>query len=146
MKLSSKEFGPNQMIPQKFTCKGANINPELLIADLPPETKSLVLIVDDPDAPAGTWVHWVIYDIPPVASIKENSAPGTQGINDFRKNAYGGPCPPSGTHRYFFKAYALDVKLNLPEGQSKAQIEKAIEGHILQKDELVGLFSATGNR
>ncbi len=143
MKLTSPEFKHNQQIPKKFTCKGANINPQLKIEQLPPGTKSLVLIVDDPDAPGKTFVHWVLYDIPPTASIFENSHPGTQGMNDYRVNAYRGPCPPSGVHRYFFKIYALDTLLDLPEGKNKAQIEHAMEGHILGKDELIGVFPSS---
>jgi len=140
MKLMSPEFEHNQFIPKKFTCVGNDVNPALKIEDVPKEAQSLVLIIDDPDAPAGTWVHWVVYDIPVISQIGENTIPGTQGINDFKKINYGGPCPPSGTHRYFFKLYALDIKLNLPEGKTKAQIEKATEGHIIENDELMGLF------
>jgi Raf kinase inhibitor-like YbhB/YbcL family protein len=119
---------------------GDDVSPTLDIKGMPKEAQSLVLIVDDPDAPVGTWVHWVVYDIPVIAVIKEGSVPGTQGINNFNKINYGGPCPPSGTHRYFFKLFALDTKLNLPPGKTKAQIEKAMDGHILGKDELIGLF------
>ena len=141
MKITSPEFGNNQSIPKKFTCQGEDISPALFIEGVPGEAKSLALIVDDPDAPMGTWVHWVVFDIPATASrIEENSIPGKQGFNDFRKNNYGGPCPPSGTHRYFFKIYALDVMLNLSEGITKAALEKAMQGHILDKAELVGLY------
>jgi len=140
MKLTSPAFEYNKFIPKKFTCLGEDVNPTLDIKDIPRGAQSLVLIVDDPDAPVGTWVHWVVYDIPVTDLIKENSIPGTQGINDFNKINYGGPCPPSGTHRYFFKLYALDTKLNLAQGRTKTQIEKAMDGHILEKDELIGLF------
>ena len=140
MKLTSPEFEHNKFNPKKFTCLGQDVSPALNIKDMPKEAQSLVLMVDDPDAPVGTWVHWVVYDIPVTPIIREGSIPGTQGINDFNKVNYGGPCPPSGTHRYFFKLFALDTKLNLPPGKTKAQIEKAIEGHILRKDELIGLF------
>lgn len=122
MKLTSPEFEHNKLIPRKFTCMGEDVNPALHIKDIPKAAQSLVLIVDDPDAPMGNWVHWVVYDIPAIADIKEGSIPGTQGINDFNKINYGGPCPPSGTHRYFFKLYALDTKLNLPQGRTKTQI------------------------
>lgn len=143
MKLSSKEFSHQGFIPKKFTCKGENISPELKITDIPAAAKSLVLIVDDPDAPVGDWVHWVLYDIPPTTTtIKENSPIGIAGMNDFKKNAYGGPCPPSGTHRYFFKMYALDTKLNLPQGKTKKQIEEAMQSHIIERAEYVGLFSS----
>jgi len=140
MKLKSPSFEHNGFIPKRFTCQGEDINPELVIEGIPRDTKSLALIVDDPDAPMGTWVHWVVYDIPVIDRIKENSIPGKQGINDFRKMNYGGPCPPSGTHRYFFKIYALDTVLNLKEGKTKEQLEDAMQGHILDKAELVGLY------
>lgn len=140
MKLTSPEFKNNDNIPKRFTCQGEDISPELDIQGLPDGAKSLALIVDDPDAPMGTWVHWVVYDIPVASKIKENSIPGKQGINNFGRRDYGGPCPPSGTHRYFFKLYALDKELNLKEGVSKKDLEKAMEGHILEKTELVGLY------
>lgn len=140
MNVSSPAFGYNQMIPQKFTCLGKNINPSLEIKDIPSATESLVLIVDDPDAPGGTWVHWVVYDIPVSKTIKENSIPGVQGMNDFKRINYGGPCPPSGIHRYYFKLYALDRKMNLPAGKTKNEIEASMQGHIIANDELIGLF------
>lgn len=140
MRLSSPEFEHNQLIPEKFTCDGEDVNPTLNIEDIPLETKSLALIVDDPDAPMGTWVHWVMFDIPVISKIGENSIPGIQGTNDFRKLDYGGPCPPSGTHRYFFKLYALDCELNLEEGVSKKDVEEAMQGHILAQTELIGLY------
>ena len=140
MKLSSPEFENNTFIPRKFTCQGEDINPPLIIEDIPDNTKSLALIVDDPDAPIGIWVHWVVYDIPVISHIDEDSIPGKQGINDFGRRDYGGPCPPSGTHRYFFKLYALDTELNLKEDIKKKDLEKAMEGHILDKSELIGLY------
>jgi Raf kinase inhibitor-like YbhB/YbcL family protein len=140
MKLSSPAFENNGPIPVKYTGDGADINPPLVIENLPAGTKSLVLIVDDPDAPMGVWLHWLVYDIAPVTKIAENSIPGTQGINDFRKKNYGGPYPPSGTHRYFFRLYALDTVLKFPEGQTRKTVEKAMEGHILGKAELVGTY------
>jgi len=140
MKLTSPEFANNQFIPAKFTCEGDDINPSLIIEDIPRQAKSLALIIDDPDAPAGIWVHWVVYDIPLVLRIEENSVPGKQGINDSRRKEYGGPCPPSGTHRYFFKIYALDTMLNLGEGVNKVGLEKSMQGHIVDKAELVGLY------
>jgi Raf kinase inhibitor-like YbhB/YbcL family protein len=125
MKLTSPAFEHNKSIPSKYTCQGEDVNPALAIDDIPEGTKSLALIVDDPDAPMGTWVHWVVYDIAPTSRIiDENSIPGKQGINDFRKKNYGGPCPPSGTHRYFFKVYALDTQLNLEEGINKRLIKE----------------------
>jgi len=140
MKLTSPEFGNNGFIPQKFTCEGEDINPPLVMESIPAMAERLALIIDDPDAPVGTFVHWVVYDIPVVSRIEENSIPGMQGINDFRRKNYGGPCPPSGTHRYFFKVYALDERLGLAEGINKADLEKAMEGHILAKTELIGLY------
>jgi len=140
MKLTSSEFKNNGHIPSKFTCEGEDVSPALLIEDIPSDAKSLALIVDDPDAPMGTWVHWVVYGMDIISKIEEGSIPGKQGINDFGRKDYGGPCPPSGTHRYFFKIYALDAMLGLDEGISKKQLEKAMEGHILDKAELVGLY------
>ena len=141
MKITCDKFAHNGLIPTKYTCMGANINPPLTINDIPPKAQSLVLIVDDPDAPGGTWVHWVVYDMPVKTKIDENTVPGKIGINDFRDTHYGGPCPPSGKHRYCFKLFALDTKLNLPEGQKKSQVEEAMKGHVLATDELVGLYS-----
>jgi Raf kinase inhibitor-like YbhB/YbcL family protein len=140
MKLSSPEFEHNQAIPAKFTCQGKDVSPALVIEDIPKEAKALSLIVDDPDAPMGTWVHWVLYDIPLTDRIEENSIPGKQGLNDFGRKNYGGPCPPSGEHRYFFKIYALDKKLDLPEGVSKQDLEEEMSGHILDQAELIGLY------
>jgi Raf kinase inhibitor-like YbhB/YbcL family protein len=140
MKLESPEFENGQYMPDKFSCDGKDMNPALIIENIPKETKSLALIVDDPDAPVGLWVHWVVFDIAPVSEIKENSIPGKQGINSAGERNYHGPCPPSGTHRYFFKVYALDTALNFKEGISKAQLENAMQGHILDNAELVGLY------
>ncbi|MBN2120821.1 MAG: YbhB/YbcL family Raf kinase inhibitor-like protein [Candidatus Omnitrophica bacterium] len=140
MKLTSPEFKHNELIPKKFTCQGQDVNPALVIEGVPQDTQSLSLIVDDPDAPMGTWVHWVVFDIPVVSKIEESSIPGKQGFNDFGREDWGGPCPPSGTHRYFFKLYALDTSLNLKEGISKEELEGAMQGHILDKAELIGLY------
>lgn len=139
MKLESPEFKNNEYIPKKFTCRGENINPALTIEGIPAGTKSIALIFDDPDAPGGNWVHWVVFDIPVISKIEENSVPGKQGINDFGRISYGGPCPPFGTHRYIFKLYTLDAELNLEEGISKADLEKAMDKHVLAKAELIGL-------
>ncbi len=141
--ISSPAFGHNGNIPSKYTCDGKDLNPPLAIRNVPPGAKSLVLIVDDPDAPAGTWVHWLLWNIAPdAAEIREDSVPkgAIQGINDFRKHAYGGPCPPSGTHRYFFKLYALDGLLNIGPNSQKAELEKAMQGHILSQTEIIGLY------
>ncbi len=140
MRITSPEFEHNTLIPKKFTCEGQDINPALLISDIPAQAKSLALIVDDPDAPMGTWVHWVVYDIPVGNRIGENTIPGKQGVNNSGIKKYHGPCPPSGTHRYFFKIYALDILLNLDEGVSKGALEKTMQGHILDKSELIGLY------
>jgi Raf kinase inhibitor-like YbhB/YbcL family protein len=143
MEILSPEFQSNGFIPKKFTCQGEDVSPALIIKDIPKEAKSLALIVDDPDAPRGTWVHWVVFDLPLINRIEENSTLGKQGRNDSGRNDYAGPCPPSGTHRYFFKIYALDKMLNLSEGITKQKLEKAMEGHILKQAELMGLYKKT---
>jgi len=140
LRVSSPIFQNNQLIPPKYTCDGDDVNPSLRIEGIPREAQALVLIVDDPDAPMGTWDHWVVWNIPPVERIEENSVPGIQGLNDFNKHSYGGPCPPSGTHRYFFKVYALDMKLNLDPNSRKKDVEKAMKGHILAEGRIVGLY------
>lgn len=140
IRVSSTAFSAGGMIPPQYTCDGANVNPPLDIQNIPENAKCLALIVDDPDAPAGTWVHWVVWNIPVTQRIGENEAPGTEGLNDFKKHTYGGPCPPSGTHRYFFKVYALDVPLGLPGDTRKADLEKAMNGHILGYGELMGQY------
>lgn len=146
MKLTSPAFENGSYIPARFTCDGSDINPALVIENVPAGTKTLALVADDPDAPVKTWVHWVVYDIDPTTkTIKENSVPGKQGLNDFRRNNWGGPCPPSGIHRYYFKLYALDNILGIGEGIDKKGLEKAMTGHILAESELVGLYKRGGN-
>jgi Raf kinase inhibitor-like YbhB/YbcL family protein len=141
LSVMSPTFENNQLIPAKYTCDGDDVNPPLAIEGIPEGTKTLALIVDDPDAPMGTWDHWIVWNIPATTSkIAENTVPGTEGLNDFRKRSYGGPCPPSGTHRYFFKVYALDVKLDLSQTARKRDVEKAMQGHVLAEGELVGLY------
>ena len=143
LQLVSPAFKHNEFIPEKYTCDGKDINPPLLIENIPSGTKSMALIVDDPDAPAGTWVHWVVWNISPdTKEMKESSVPegAQQGVNDFRKHEYGGPCPPSGTHRYFFKLYTLDTMLNLGSKAKKSDLEQAMKGHILEKTELIGRY------
>jgi Raf kinase inhibitor-like YbhB/YbcL family protein len=143
LKLSSTAFAHNAFIPSQYTCDGADVSPPLAIENVPIETKALALIVDDPDAPAGTWVHWVVWNISPsTREVKENSVPedAFQGMTDFRKQKYGGPCPPSGVHRYFFKLYALDAMLSLGPQVDKAVLERAMKGHILAQTELIGLY------
>ena len=140
MKITSPSFRNNEKMPAKFTYDGLDINPSVEIENIPAGTKSLALIVDDPDAPMKTWVHWVVYDIPPVSRIEEGSIPGKQGINDSGGKNHHGPCPPSGTHRYYFKIYALDKVLDLNDGISKADLEKAMQRSILSSAELIGLY------
>lgn len=140
MKLISPAFSNNSFIPKEYTGLGADVNPPLVIENIPVGAKSLALIVDDPDAPAGTWVHWVVFDIPVVSKIDKDSIPGKFGMTDSGRPQYHGPNPPSGTHRYFFKIYALDKILGLKEGINKQTLEKAMQGHILDKAELIGLF------
>ena len=141
LSVMSPTFENNQLIPAKYTCDGDDVNPPLAIDGIPEGTKTLAVIVDDPDAPMGTWDHWIVWNIPATASkIAENTVPGTEGMNDSRRRSYGGPCPPSGTHRYFFKVYALDVKLDLSPTSRKSDVEKAMQGHVLAKGELVGLY------
>ncbi|MDD5173460.1 MAG: YbhB/YbcL family Raf kinase inhibitor-like protein [Candidatus Omnitrophica bacterium] len=141
MKLTSPSFKNNEKMPAKFTCDGEGVNPALRIENLPEGTKSLALIVDDPDASMKTWVHWVVYDIPPSGYIEEDSIPGKQGINDSGGKDYSGPLPPSGTHRYYFKIYALDKVLGLNDGISKKDLEKAMQRSILSSAELIGLYN-----
>ena len=142
--ITSPSFQAGGDIPTKFTCNGTNVSPELQISSVPNEAKSLVLIVDDPDAPRGLFTHWIVWNIDPKTTrMAENSAPtaGVQGINDFGKRNYGGPCPPSGTHRYFFKIFALDTKLELKPGARRAELDAAMRGHILAQGELMGRYS-----
>ena len=150
LQISSTAFPEGGSIPKIYTCDSDNVSPPLAWSGAPTGTKSLALIVDDPDAPMGTWVHWVLFDIPAsLSSLPEavDRTPtvqgiGTQGKNDFGKTGYGGPCPPRGKpHRYFFKLYALDMALNLKAGASKAEVEKAMRGHILAQGLLIGTYS-----
>lgn len=140
LSVSSPAFEHNALIPAKYTCDGEDVSPPLTVEGAPEETRSLVLVVDDPDAPMGTWDHWVVWNIPPTRSIAEDTVPGTEGLNTYRRHSYGGPCPPSGTHRYFFKVYALDIMLNLSSNATKRDVEKAMQGHVLAKGELIGLY------
>ena len=139
--IKSPSFQHNSPIPKKYSCDGEGTNPPLTIEGTPKESKSIALVVDDPDAPGGTFDHWVVWNISPSTSkIAERSVPGTEGLNSMRKPGYTGPCPPSGTHRYFFKVYALDTQLTLGAKSTKRDLEKAMQGHILAKGELIGLY------
>lgn len=147
--LTSSAFKNGENIPQKHTCEGQDVSPPLDWTDPPQGTQSYALIADDPDAPGGTWVHWVAYDLPPsmhqlpegVPKTEEISGGGRQGINDFRRAGYGGPCPPPGSpHRYFFKLYALNAMLNLKPKASKKEVEQAMQGHIVAQAELMGKY------
>ena len=142
--ITSSSFQAGGDIPAKFTCDGTNVSPALQIGGVPNEAKSLVLIVDDPDAPRGLFTHWIIWNIDPKTTrVAENSAPaaGVQGTNDFGKRNYGGPCPPSGTHRYFFKIFALDTKLELKPNARRAELDAVMRGHVLAQGELMGRYS-----
>ncbi len=141
--LTSSAFREGASIPVKHTCDGPDVSPPLAWSGAPKNTKTFALICDDPDAPAGTWVHWVLFNVPPtVTQLPENaSGSGTEGRNDFRKTGYGGPCPPPGKpHRYFFKLYALDASLALKAGATKADVERAMQGHVLAQAQLMGTF------
>lgn len=148
MELKSQAFQAGDVIPSQYTCDGQDISPPLSWSDPPAGTTSFALISDDPDAPMGTWVHWVMWNIPAGARALEQNLPKTaslpngtkQGTTDFRRVGYGGPCPPSGTHRYFFKLYALGTTLNLPSSTTKKDLEKALQGHILGQAELMGTY------
>lgn len=139
--VESPAFKHNDNIPVEYTCDGRNVNPPLIIRNIPPATKTLAIIVDDPDAPSGTWVHWVVWNIIPSGHIAENSQPGEEGMNDFRKTRYMGPCPPGGTHRYFFRVYALDIRLSISPASNKYELEEAMNAHILAQGEITGLYS-----
>ena len=148
LEITSSAFSEGEMIPARCTCDGSDVSPELSWSGVPKTAKSLALICDDPDAPMGTWVHWVLFNIPadavglpaeiPSSATLENGA--RHGTNDFRRLGYGGPCPPGGTHRYFFKLYTLDTELNLDTGITKAQLVEAMQGHILAEAQLMGKY------
>jgi len=148
IKITSAAFEEGGMIPRKYTCDGSDVSPPLAWSGVPEGTQSIALISDDPDAPMGTWVHWVIFNIPADTSeLPENVPPGPelpggarQGETDFGRIEYGGPCPPSGTHRYFFRIYALDAMLDLDSGATKKQLVAAMGGHILAQGELMGKY------
>lgn len=148
IKITSNAFKEGEMIPRKYTCDGDDISPPLEWSGIPSGTKSIAIISDDPDAPMGTWVHWVIFDIPPDVKGLSEGVPkdkilkdgSRQGINDSHKIGYDGPCPPGGTHRYCFKVYALDKGLSLSAGATKKDLVKAVEGHVLAQGQLMGRY------
>ena len=142
MKFTSPAFVNNGTIPSEFTCDGSDLSPPLSISDVPSNAKSLALVMDDPYAPVGTWDHWIVFNIPSsTKQIAKGTEPyGVAGKNSWGRTGYGGPCPPSGTHRYFFKLYALDTILNLPEGSTKKDLERAMQGHIISQVQLMGTY------
>ena len=139
-RLISTVFSHNGHIPPQYTCEGKNINPPLKVEDIPDGTKTLALIVEDPDAPRGVFDHWIVWNISPNEAIAEGSNPGINGTNGFGKTGYGGPSPPSGVHRYFFRVFALDDQLDLLAGAKKEELLDAMKGHILASAELMGLY------
>ena len=144
MRLTSSAFENNKSIPRAYTCDGGDQNPPLAISGVPKEARSLALIMDDPDAPVGTWVHWILWNIDPATlQIAQGSVPegAQQGLNSWPRQGYGGPCPPSGTHRYFFRLYALKQRLELPATSTREDLERAMQGKILASCELLGLYS-----
>ncbi len=149
LKITSTAFSEGGMIPVPNTCDGPDVSPDLAWTGVPGDARTLALICDDPDAPAGTWVHWVLFNIPAgqtglpaeVAPDAVMDSGARHGTNDFGRLGYGGPCPPGGTHRYFFKLYALDIDLGLESGATKAQVEKAMQGHILAESQLIGKYA-----
>ena len=150
LEVKSPDFASGGTIPKRFTCEGGDLSPALEWSAPPSGTQSVAVIADDPAAPAGTWVHWVVFDLPPTLRSlpqavpkKDQLADGSrQGQNDFGKTGYGGPCPPPGkAHRYFFKLYALDTKLNLPSSSTKKDVERAMQSHVLAQGEYVGRYS-----
>jgi Raf kinase inhibitor-like YbhB/YbcL family protein len=148
IQITSSAFEDGGMIPRSYTCDAKDVSPDLAWTGVPEGTKTLVLICDDPDAPVGTWVHWVLFNIPAgetglAAKIAPDAILGNgarHGTNDFGRLGYGGPCPPGGTHRYFFKLYALDIELDLDSGATKAQVEEDMQGHILAEGQLMGRY------
>jgi Raf kinase inhibitor-like YbhB/YbcL family protein len=149
IKLTSSAFKEGEAIPRQYTCDGVNVSPPLEWSGMPKTAKTIAIIADDPDAPAGTWVHWVLYNLPAeniglienLPASENLRAGGFQGKNNFGNIGYGGPCPPTGSHRYFFKIYAVDSELPLKAGATKAELEKALEGHIVGQAQLMGMYA-----
>lgn len=145
MQISSPVFNNNNPIPVKYTCDGENVSPPLEFSSIPERAQSLVLVIEDPDAPAKTWIHWLLYNIPAhTTRIEEGIVPeqALEGLNDFQQEAYGGPCPPSGVHHYHFKLYALDTKLDLESGAPLSNVTNEMEGHVLSQSEIVGTYQS----
>lgn len=140
LEVRSPVFSHNGHIPPVYTCEGENINPPIEIINSPAGTQTLALIVEDPDAPHGVFDHWIAWNLQPHEAIAEGSNPGISGTNSFGKTGYGGPCPPTGSHRYYFKVFALDITLDIPAGSGKQELLKAMEGHILAQGELMGHY------
>jgi Raf kinase inhibitor-like YbhB/YbcL family protein len=140
LSVKSVAFSNHGHIPPKYTCEGEDINPPLEIENFPKETRTLALILEDPDAPRGIFDHWLVWNIPPNEPIAEKSIPGISGRNSFGKIGYGGPCPPSGAHRYFFKIFALDTSLDLPEGANKTALLEAMNGHVIASGEIMAHY------
>ncbi len=140
LRVRSVAFSHGGHIPPKYTCEGENINPPLDISGFPENTKSLAVVVEDPDAPRGVYDHWVVWNVPPNEAIAENSRPGVSGRNSFGNTGYGGPCPPSGSHRYFFKVYALDRNVDIQAGSDKKTLEEAMKDHVLASGELMAHY------
>lgn len=148
LKVISAAFKEGEPIPRQYTCHGINVSPPLEWSGVPKTAKTIAIIADDPDAPSGGWVHWVLYNLPSenigfvenLPATENLKAGGFQGKNDFGKIGYGGPCPPSGTHRYIFKVFAVDTELALPAGAARAEVEQAMQGHILSQGQLMGTY------
>lgn len=140
MTLTSPAFKAGEPIPRRYTCQGKDVSPPLTIQDIPEGTRSLALIVEDPDAPNGLWVHWVVYNISPRTAMAEGDIPGQQGRNDFGRTAYGGPCPPWGEHRYFFRLWALDTVLPADPRMTRDHLLKRMQGHVLAESVLMGVY------
>lgn len=148
MQITSSAFGEGAQIPRRYTCDADNISPPLAWSGVPAAAQSLALIADDPDAPGGTWIHWVVFDLPAGAqglpeAVKAQpsiAGGGTQGVTSFRKIGYGGPCPPSGVHRYYFRLYALDKQLGLPSSATAREVQAAMQGHVLAESALMGRY------
>src|SRR3990167_6465350 len=144
MHIESPVFSPNGLIPSQYTCDGENISPPLIFSDIPAGTESMAMIVDDPDAPSGSWIHWIVWNISPsILEIAKDSVPqgAVEGITSFGTAGYGGPCPPSGVHRYLFKVFALDTLLDLGPEVSKQTLEQEMENHSIDTAELIGLYT-----